>query len=272
MSPDGKFVAFTVERPNVEANSKPKQIYVVPVTGGSPIQITTEGSNQRPRWTHDSKSIIFVSSRGGSSQIWSMKPDGSEQRAITSLATEAGGVIVSPDDQWIVFTSEVFPDCADDACNKAKSEAAKNNKVKARVYTSLLYRHWTDWQSATRKHLLIAPIDGGPAKDSDTRSIRYADFFTRRPDDYAFSPDSKELAYVTNTERSQSISTNTDIFVVPISGGEPKRITLERGPTDHPVYSPDGKYLAFRSQARQVTNRISGVCCLFERATGRTVR
>ena len=75
LSPDGKLVAFTIERPDVEANSKPKQIYVVPVAGGTPVSLTTEGSNQRPRWTHDSGSIIFVSSRGGSSQIWSMKPD-----------------------------------------------------------------------------------------------------------------------------------------------------------------------------------------------------
>jgi dipeptidyl aminopeptidase/acylaminoacyl peptidase len=271
ISPDGKLVAFTVERPDVEANTKPKQIYVVPVTGGTPTALTTEGSNQRPRWTHDSKSIIFVSSRGGSSQIWSMKPDGSEQKAITSLATEAGGVIVSPDDQWIVFTSEVFPECADDACNKAKAEAAKNNKVKARVYTSLLYRHWTEWQSATRKHLLIAPIGGGPAKDLTPGQFDAPTFSLGGPDDYAFSPDSKELAYVTNTDRSQSISTNTDIFVVSVSGGESKRITLGTGADRSPVYSPDGKYLAFRSQARAGYESDRWRLMLFERSTGRTI-
>jgi dipeptidyl aminopeptidase/acylaminoacyl peptidase len=271
VSPDGKLVAFTVERPDVEANTKPKQIYVVPVAGGTPTVLTTEGSNQRPRWTHDSKLIIFVSNRGGSSQIWNMKPDGTEQKAITSVATEASGVIVSPDDKWIVFNSDVYPECMDDACNKAKAEAAKNNKVKARVYTSLLYRHWTDWQSATRKHLLIAPLEGGPAKDLTPGQLDAPTFSLGGPDDYAFSPDGKELAYVTNTERAQSTSTNTDIFVVSISGGEPRRITLGTGGDRSPVYSPDGRYLAFRSQSRAGYESDKWRLLLFERATGRTI-
>ena len=215
LSPDGKMVAFTVERPDVTANTKPKQIYVVPVSGGTPMSLTSEGINQRPRWTHDSKRIVFVSNRSGSSQVWIMKADGSEQKAITALATGASGVIVSPDDKWIVFNSDVYPECTDDACNKTKAEAEKNNKVKARVYTSLLYRHWTDWQSSTRKHLLIAPLEGGAAKDLTPGPFDSPTFSLSGSEDYAISPDGKELAYVTNTDRDQSTSTNTDIFVVP---------------------------------------------------------
>jgi dipeptidyl aminopeptidase/acylaminoacyl peptidase len=270
LSPDGTLVAFTVERPDVSANTKPKQIYVGPVAGGQPLALTTEGTNQRPRWTRDSKRIIFVSNRGGSSQVWSMKPDGSEQKAITTISTEASGVIVSPDDKWIVFNSDVYPECPDEACNKAKKEAEKNNKVKARVYTSLLYRHWTDWQSSTRKHLMIAPIEGGPAKDLTPGQFDTPPFSLGGPDDYAISPDGKELAYVSNTERDQSISTNTDIFVVPVGGGEPKRITLNAGADRSPNYSPDGKYLAFRSQARAGYESDKWRLVLFERASGRT--
>ena len=109
---------------------------------------------------------------------------------------------------------------SDDACNKPKAEAAKNNKVKARVYTSLLYRHWTDWQSSTRKHLLVAPLEGGATKDLTPGQFDAPTFSLGGPDDYAISPDGKELAYVSNNERDQSTSTNTDIFVVPITGGE----------------------------------------------------
>src|SRR3954453_9225627 len=130
LSSDGKLVAFTVERPDVPENKKTKQIYLVPVAGGPATPLTTEGSNERPRWTHDSSRIVFVSTRNGSSQVWSMKADGSEQKAITSLSTEASGVIVSPDDKWIVFSSEVYPECTDEACNKSKAEALKNEKVK----------------------------------------------------------------------------------------------------------------------------------------------
>ena len=97
-------MAFTVERPDVEANTRPKQIYVVPVAGGTPTAIATEGSNSRPRWTTDSKRIVFISTRGrGTSQAWIMNADGSDQKAITSTPTGAGDVTVSPDDKWIVF-------------------------------------------------------------------------------------------------------------------------------------------------------------------------
>jgi dipeptidyl aminopeptidase/acylaminoacyl peptidase len=270
LSPDGKMVAFTVERPDVAANTKPKQIYVTPIAGGAPIAITTEGINQRPRWTRDSKRIVFISSRGGASQVWSMNPDGSDAKAITNVSTGASGVIVSPDNKWVVFNSDVYPECADDACNKGKIEAEKNNKVKARTYTSLLYRHWTDWQPATRKHLLIAPMEGGPAKDLTPGQADVPTFSLGGSDDYAFSPDSQELAYVSNTDHDQATSTNTDIFVVPVTGGEAKRVTLGAGAERSPSYSPDGKYMAFRSQARAGYESDKWRLSLFERAPGRT--
>lgn len=270
LSPDGKTVAFTVERPDVTANARPKQIYVAPVAGGTPVAITSEGSNQRPRWTRDSSRIVYVSTRGESSQIWSMNPDGSDPKAITGISTGVSGILVSPDDKWVLFNSDVYPECSDDACNKAKAEASKANKVKARVYTSLLYRHWSDWKSPTRKHLLIVPMEGGTAKDLTPGQADVPTFSLGGPDDYAFSPDSKEVSYVINTERDQATSTNTDIFVVPVEGGEPKRLTLGAGSDRSPVYSPDGKYLAFRSQARAGYESDKWRLALHERATGRT--
>src|SRR5438477_8189091 len=86
LSPDGNQVAFTVQTVDLEKNSKPSQIYVMPAQGGSPRQITTEGTtNERPRWSPDSKQIYFVSNRGGSSQIWAMNADGSNARAISKF-------------------------------------------------------------------------------------------------------------------------------------------------------------------------------------------
>ena len=123
MSPDGKTVAFTVERPDIENNTRPEQIYTVSVDGGTPVQITRDGNNQRPRWTPDGQRLVFVSSRSGSNQIWSMKPDGSDPKQITVLAGDAGGVMVSPNGKNVLFTSGVYPGCPDDACNKTKLEA-----------------------------------------------------------------------------------------------------------------------------------------------------
>ena len=121
--------------------------------------------NERPEWSPDSKQIVFISDRGGSVQVWIMNADGSSARQITNLSTEAGGVLFSPDGKKLVFTSNVFPDCPDDACAKNRLDAEKNSKSKARSYTTLLYRHWTDWQTKRRSHLMVVDSDGGPVKD-----------------------------------------------------------------------------------------------------------
>src|SRR5581483_11623264 len=152
---------------DVTANKKPQQVWVVPLEGGAPRQITHDGdNNSRARWSPDSRRIAYISDRSGSSQIWLMDPDGSNARQATNLATEADGVLFSPDDRNLVFTSSVYPECgADDACNKNLIDAEKGGKVKARIYTELLYRHWTNWQSKRRSHLLVMPVGGGPVKD-----------------------------------------------------------------------------------------------------------
>src|SRR5260370_33199456 len=98
----------------------------------------------------------------GSFQIWLMDPDGGIPAQLTKFATEAAGQIFSPDGKNIVFASDVFPDCgADDACNQKQLDAEKSNPTKARIYDSLLYRHWTQWQGARRSHLLVIPVAGG---------------------------------------------------------------------------------------------------------------
>ena len=143
ISPDGRLVAFQVTTVDVPGNKKPMQIWTVSIDGVAPRQITHEGdNNQRPRWSPDGKRIAYISDRGGSSQIWTMDPDGGNAKQVTNLSTDADGVIYSPDGKNFVFTSEVYPECgADEACNKKSLDAEKASKVRARVYTDLLYRH-----------------------------------------------------------------------------------------------------------------------------------
>ena len=189
LSPDGELVAYTAGTVDINENKQIRHIYVVPVSGGFPRKITNEGtSNERPRWSPDSKQIAYVSNRDGSSQIWVMNADGSSARQVTRLSTEASGVSWSPDGKHLVFVSEVYPDCTDDACNKKKLDAEKNSKVKARVYTSLLYRHWTEWQGNRRKHLFSVPAEGGTPKDLMTEShFDVPPFSLGGPDDYVIS-------------------------------------------------------------------------------------
>lgn len=270
LSPDGKMVAFTVQTVDVDQNTKPKQVWVVPADGGPPMPLAREGSmNERPRWSPDSKRIAFISNRGGSSQIWIMNTDGTEPKQITTLATEAGGVLFSNDGKKLVFTSNVFPTCGpDDACNRQRLDEAKNNKVKARSYTTLLFRHWTDWQSEQRSHLMTIDIAGGPVKDLTPGNRDVPPFSLGGPDDYAISPDSTEVCYTINNDPMLATSTNTDLYVVPIIGGEPKRITSNPGADSGPRYSPDGKYIAYRSQARAGYESDRWQLMVYDRAAG----
>jgi dipeptidyl aminopeptidase/acylaminoacyl peptidase len=272
LSPDGKLVAYTVTLPDLEKNTQPKQIYVVPVAGGAPRLLTHEGTNnERPRWSPDSRQIFFVSNRSGSSQVWVMDADGSRTRQITHLSTEAGGILVSPDGLKIVFQSSVYPECsADDACNRRNLDADANAPTKARVYDSLLYRHWTQWRTRRRQHLLVVNTDGTGVKDLTPGNYDVPPFSLGGPEGYAISPDSMELAYVINTDPNPALSTNSDIYTVPLAGGDSRKITINPAADDGPLYSPDGKYLAFRAQQRPGYESDRWRLMVLERATGMT--
>src|SRR5579884_3164298 len=119
ISPDGKLVAFTVQTPDLQQNTKPEQIWIVPVQGGTPVQISHEGTtNERARWMPDSQHLVYTSDRGGSAQIWLMDTAGANAQQLTHVSTEASGELVSSDGKKLLFVSNVYPECgADDACN-----------------------------------------------------------------------------------------------------------------------------------------------------------
>ncbi len=271
LSPDGKQVAFTVATPDLLTNSVPKQIYIVSVNGGTPRQLTREGTdNERPRWSPDSRQIYFISTRGGSSQVWVMDADGTHPRLITRLATEASGVLVSPDGKKLVFQSSVYPECsADNACNQRNLDADAKAPSKARIYTSLLYRHWTEWRTRRRQHLLVANTDGSEVRDLTPGQYDVPPFSLGGPEGYTISPDSLELAYVMNVDPIPAASTNSDIYTVPLDGGDPRKITIGPGADDSPLYSPDGKLLAFRSQPRAGYESDRWRLMVLDRTTGR---
>jgi dipeptidyl aminopeptidase/acylaminoacyl peptidase len=251
LSPDGATVAFTVQSVDIEKNAKPRQIFTVAVIGGMPRRITWTGTNNfRPRWSPDSKKIAFISDRSGSSQVWMMEADGQNPLQVTNLATEADGVLFSPDGKNLIFTSEVYADCPDESCNKQRLEAEKTSLVKARIYESLFYRHWDKWSSHRKKHIFVVPVAGGSPRDLTPGYADSPPFSLGGPDDYAVSPDGLELCYVSKPDPNPAANTNSELFVVPVAGGEPVRITQTPGAENSPQYSPDGNYIAFRAQLR----------------------
>src|SRR5215207_2772160 len=246
LSPDGRWVAYQVSVPDVAANRNRTQLFVVAAAGGEPKQLTSgAASATTPRWSPDGRRLAFTT--GG--QVWTAGPDGSDRRQVTNISTGAADPVWSPDGKWVAFASDVYPDCADDACNKRRDEEAEKNPVKPHVATRLFVRHWVDWKGAKRTHVLVAPAEGGAARDLTPGDWDAPPFPLGGPTDYAFSPDSRELAYARNTDPLEATSTNSDIFVVPVAGGEPRRLTGDnKGADSTPVYSPDGRFVAYRSQ------------------------
>ena len=270
ISPDGRAVVYTVGAADMDTNRVAHNIWVVPTAAGSqPRQLTQTGHDTRPQWSPDGKTIAFLSGREGATQIYAMPAQGGNAKKITSLSTGADNEKWSPDGRWIAFTSSVFPDCADDACNRARDDAAEKSKVKARVYDHLLYRHWVHWSDGKRSHLFLVAANGGAPRDVTPR----ADYDVppdERGDanDFNFSPDSKELCFTAVTDRPEAISTNGDLFLVPTSGGEPKRVTSNPGFDGHPVYSPDGRYIAYHSQKTPEYESDRWRLMLYDRAAG----
>jgi dipeptidyl aminopeptidase/acylaminoacyl peptidase len=247
LSPDGRWVAYQITVPDVTANRNRTQVYLIPATGGEPKQLTSGTSSaSTPRWSPDGRRLAFVT--GG--QVWTMNTDGSDPKQLTNISTGAADPVWSPDGRMIAFASDVYADCADDACNRARDEEAEKNVVKAHVANSLLYRHWTEWKNGKRTHVFVVGLDGGAARDLTPGNFDAPPFSLGDPTDYAFSPDSKELAFARNTDKIEAASTNSDIFVVAVAGGEPRRLTGDnRGADKTPRYSPDGRYIAYRSQS-----------------------
>jgi dipeptidyl aminopeptidase/acylaminoacyl peptidase len=252
ISPDGKWIAYEVGTPDLAANEISHDIWMVATAGGESRQLTRWGSDMRPRWSPDGKKLAFLSARDGTQQIYWMGFEGGEATRVTSLSTGADNELWSPDGKTLAFISSVYPDCKDEACNAQRDTEKEKSKVKARIYDRLFVRHWNAWWDGKRSHLFVLDVSGGaprdltPGADYDVPPFNLGD-----PEAIAFSPDSKELCFTTNTDKDAALSTNGDLFTVPVTGGsEPKRITSNPGNDWGPAYSPDGKWIAYRAQTQ----------------------
>jgi dipeptidyl aminopeptidase/acylaminoacyl peptidase len=271
ISSDGKWVAYTVATPDMDANRNVTNIWIVPTTGGAPAQLTQSGRDSSPVWSRDGKTLAFLSSRSGDSQVYLLSLEGGEAQRLTKLSTGADVVKWSPDGKTIAFTSSVYPDCKDDDCNSKRDGEKEKNKVKAHVAEHLLYRHWNHWNEGKRSHLFVVPADGRAAPSDLTPGADYDVPPDQRggPADINFSPDSKEICFTAVTDKMEAISTNGDLFTVPVAGGEIKRITTQPGFDGEPVYSPDGKYIAYHAQLTPEYESDRWRVMLYDRQSGK---
>jgi dipeptidyl aminopeptidase/acylaminoacyl peptidase len=261
-SPDGKWVVFDAVDVDLEANTKTSHLWIVAAAGGEARRLNqTPNQEERPRFSPDGKRLIWTSKATDPTQIWmsNFTPESGgldgQPHQVTNLSTGADGAIWSPDGKNIVFLSSVYPDAKDDAENKQRDEDLSKSKVKAKIFTKLLYRHWTSYTEFKRNHLFVVNVEADASQPNVARDLTPGDhdvppFNLGGQDMYSVSPDGQELAYTSNIDEVEATSTNNEIFLVPMSGGTPKKISTSPGNDNTPVYSPDGKHIAWRSMAR----------------------
>ncbi|HEU5350277.1 MAG TPA: S9 family peptidase [Terracidiphilus sp.] len=298
VSPDGRWLAYSVTTVNLDQNTKTAQIYIQPIGSGDakpPTALTfTQPGDSDPQFAPDGHHILFLSARTGSQQAWIADFDTatgqlSHPRKITNLDTGVDNAIWSPDSASIAFTSFVYPDCPPLApgdngvpanCNYQKDTARAQDPVKAQIFTHLFFRHWDHWTGPKRSHLFLVSVAAHDVRDLTPHAVNDVPPFSLEGGGCgcAFSPDSREIAYTLKDVPVPAISTNADIFTLDISRAltptlnpaplpAPVKVSTSPGGDFSPAYSPDGKYLAWRSQARSGYESDKFRLVLYDRAT-----
>jgi dipeptidyl aminopeptidase/acylaminoacyl peptidase len=293
VSRDGKWVLFTVTDVDLAKNTKTPHLWIVPVSRGEePTQQANNGSaggvgeeraltawtgESRGRFSPDGKQIAFLSARDGSEQIWLADFDATtgtmgEPRQLTHISTEADNVTWSPDGKHLLFRSSVYPECSagpapgvapagadEDACDKKRDDEQAQSKVKAKIFTHLLYRHWNAFTGDKRSHLFLASVGDGTFRDlnpGDEHDV--PQFSLGEPDGWDFSPDGWEIAFEEKKVDDPARSTSVAIYTLrlfddagnPVTDAQPVKISTSAGGNFTPRYSPDGKWMAWRMQQR----------------------
>jgi dipeptidyl aminopeptidase/acylaminoacyl peptidase len=255
LSPDGKWVAFVRTTTDLAGGKRNADVWIVPSDGSAPPRALTrhEKTDNAPRFSPDGRTLAFVSTRSGVPQVYLLDLGGGEPRKLTDLAAGAQDPLVfSPDGKKIAFVSDVYPACADEACNRKTREEAEKNPVKVHHLTRLLYRHWDAWREDVRHHVFVADVATGAVADVtpgdfDSPPNQYED------DGIAFSPDGQEIAFVSNRDGAdkESWTTNKDVWTVSVAGGTAVKLTVSNAAADfEPTYTPDGVSILVRAQRR----------------------
>jgi dipeptidyl aminopeptidase/acylaminoacyl peptidase len=270
-SPQGDRVAYVLRTSDLEANKALNDLWLVPTAGGEPVRLTSDPApDTNPRWAPDGKSLYFLSSRSGSSQVWRLAVPASgapkgDPVQVTSLPLDVSNLTVSPDGSHLAFSLEVFADCANLACTRERLDQREKSKVKTRFYDQGGFvRHWDAWNEGLRNHLFVAPLgtagkDGKAGAPVDLTRGLPADVPSRPfggTEEFAFSPDGRTLVFTMRLagegNREEPWSTNFDLYEVPADGSRPPQNLTQANPAwdTQPAFSPDGKTLAYLAMSR----------------------
>ena len=220
VSPDGTQVVFTVRVTDLEANRGRTDLWIARVEGTGARRLTThEAADSSGRFAPDGRSIYFLSTRGGSSQVYRLGLDGGEPEAVTNLPLDLDALEVAPGGRHLLFSMAVVPGKSPEETARVQEEK-KKAKATGQVYDSLLFRHWDTWADGTRNHLfsydLVSrrAVDLMGAMDADAPSKPFGG-----SEEFALSPDGQMVVFsARDAGRQEAWSTNFDLFEVPVDG------------------------------------------------------
>ncbi len=251
ISPDGQRIAFVLTSYDLAQGTSDQDIYVIDAQGGDirPF-VSSDQQDYHPRWSPDGSQLMFVSDRSETPQIWLLPTDMGEATQLTDLSTGVADPRWSPDGQSILFASDVYPEWdEDDQVNQTINEGLSEGPLQAHMADSLLFRHWNAYRDGQVTHTLCVDVESGEIRDLTPGSYNSPPFSLGGDAGYALSPDGRELCFVSKRVPNPAESTNNDVFVVTVDGGEPLNITAANKAYDGDVqYSPNGHYIAYRTQ------------------------
>jgi len=247
LSPDGRKLLYTINTPNIKENNSLTSLYIYDFKHRAEYEVfKTEKSQYAPKWFPDSDRFVFLSTVDDTPQVYLSDTNYSKPKKITSQEFGVSNLLVSPDGKYISYTSDVKID------QTPQEKYPALDKAKVYIYEDLPIRHWDEWNDENYMHLFIQPVNGGEPIDL-MRGERYDT--PLKPfggiSEFAWSPDSKEIAYTAKKVDDFEWSTDSDIYIYKLNSGETVNITKGMlGFDKDPLYSPDGNWIAFHSMER----------------------
>jgi dipeptidyl aminopeptidase/acylaminoacyl peptidase len=276
-SPDGKWIAYTEKWYDVPANKSYSNIWLVAADGKTTRRLTSaKAKDSQPDWSPDGRTIAFLSDRGGSAQIWAIDVSGGEAWAVSGFPIDVTNLRWSPHGNAIAFTAEVYATETDFAGTAARDKMLADDPITARLYDRLQMRHWDAWDSGKRSHLFVARVADGRIAGTPIDLMKGADMDCPVPPfggrkDFAWAPDGRTLALCAKERKENALRTDDDIYIARADGSSLRCVTEANEATDsRPVFSPDGRTLAYRAMARAGHEADKNAIVLLDVSSGRT--
>jgi dipeptidyl aminopeptidase/acylaminoacyl peptidase len=275
ISPDGRWAVFSVARWSVSDNKSDSDIWLVPADGSAPPRRLTwnPGADGTPVWSPDGKRIAFVSKRGdGEPQLHILPVEGGEAEPVTKLPIGVQSPKWFPDGKRIAFLAATWPDLNDDwTAVEKRAKEQKDDKVQAKISEARVLRFWDQYRTDGRFHHVFAvDLDSRKVEDLTPGLDRWMDFMDSSGN-WDLSPDGKELVLAMNSTDAPYRTVNSDLWLWPLGDkkAKPRNITTSNLADDvAPLYSPDGRYIAFSRSRRPEIDPDFSRLALYNRASG----